>query len=95
MTESREDHVDAEFEPPLGPLESTVARIQAEVLGIDRIGRSDSFYDFGGTSLQAIRICTRIERETGRQAQPEWLFEFDVLSEFVSLLPAPGGEAAP
>jgi mycobactin peptide synthetase MbtE len=89
LTESREQLVDAEYEPPQGPLESTVARIQAEILGVDRIGRSDSFYDFGGTSLQAIRICTRIEREAGRQAHPASLFEFDVLSEFVSRLPAP------
>lgn len=90
LTESREQLVDAEYEPPRGPLEIMVAQILAEVLGIDRIGRSDSFYDFGGTSLQAIRICTRIERETRRQALPAWLFESDIVSEFAARLPAPG-----
>lgn len=89
MTETREELIDTDYEPPKGPLETTVARITAEVLGIDRIGRADSFYDFGGTSLQAIRICTRIERETGRQARPDWLFDTDILSEFASRLESP------
>ena len=89
MAESREQLVAAEYEPPQGPLETTVAHILAEILDVDRVGRSDSFYDFGGTSLQAIRICTRVGRRTGRQVDPASLFEFDVLSEFVGQLPAP------
>lgn len=86
LTEIRAQLVDTDYEPPRGALETTVARIEAEVLDVDRVGRSDSFYDFGGTSLQAIRICTRIERETGRQAQPIWLFDSDVLSDFTERL---------
>ena len=84
MTESREQLVDAEYEPPQGPLETTVAHILAEILDVDRIGRSDSFYNFGGTSLQAIRICTRIGRQTRRHVNPASPFEFETLSEFVS-----------
>jgi hypothetical protein len=98
LTETREELIDTDYEPPEGPLETTVARITAEVLDIDRIGRADSFYDFGGTSLQAIRICTRIERETGRQARPDWLFDTDILSEFASRLKSPaaaGGTGPP
>jgi amino acid adenylation domain-containing protein len=93
LSESREQLVDAEYEPPQGPLETTVADIVAEILDVDRIGRSDSFYDLGGTSLQAIRICTRIGRQTGRQVNPAALFEFDVVSDFVSQLPMPGPAA--
>ncbi len=86
MPESREQFVDTEFEAPRDPLESLVAKIQAEVLDIDRVGRSDSFYDFGGTSLQAIRICARVERDIGCKALPVWLFESDILSDFVQRL---------
>ena len=86
LTEIREQLVDTQYEPPQGMLETTVAQIEAEVLGVDRIGRSDSFHDFGGTSLQAIRICARIERETGRQVEPNWLFDTDILSEFTERL---------
>jgi hypothetical protein len=86
MAEARESFIDGEFEAPAGELEAAVARIAAEVLGVDKIGRTDSFYDFGGTSLQAIRVCARVEKETGYRALPVWIFTHDVLADFVSQL---------
>lgn len=90
MSERREEFIDTEYVAPQGELEACVARILAEVLGVDLIGRNDSFYDFNGTSLQAIRICARIEREAGYRAQPLWMFEDDVLANFVSRLTTHG-----
>ncbi|HEX6076184.1 MAG TPA: phosphopantetheine-binding protein [Micromonosporaceae bacterium] len=86
MTEHREDFVDTEYVAPEGELEEAVAGISAEVLGVTRVGRTDSFYDFGTTSLQAVRICARIHRLTGIQALPVWLFDNDVLADFVQRL---------
>jgi non-ribosomal peptide synthetase component F len=86
VPENREHFIDDAFEAPKDSLESLVAKIQAEVLDIDRVGRLDSFYDFGGTSLQAIRICARVERDLGCKALPVWLFESDVLADFVQRL---------
>lgn len=86
MAESREDFTDEEYTAPDGDLEAAVAAIIADVLGVDRIGRLDSFYDYGGTSLQAIRICTRIEGKLGIKATPLWLFENDVLKDFAGQL---------
>jgi len=63
-----------------------VAGICAEVLGVSRVGRTDSFYDFGATSLQAVRICARINRLTAIQALPVWLFAHDALADFVARL---------
>jgi hypothetical protein len=88
MAGIREQFVETAFEAPRGHLELRVAKIQAEVLDVDRIGRADSFYDFGGTSLQAIRICARVERDVGCKALPVWLFESDVLSDFVERIEA-------
>jgi acyl carrier protein len=84
VLESREEYLDSNFVPPANALESTVAEIQAEILGIDRLGRTDSFFDFGGTSLQAVRICARIEKQTGHRVVPAWLFVHDVLADFVA-----------
>lgn len=86
MTEPREDFVDTEYVAPEGELEQAVADISAEVLGVARVGRTDSFYDFGTTSLQAVRICARLHRVTGIQALPVWLFDNDVLADFVQRL---------
>jgi hypothetical protein len=82
MSESREQFVDTAFEEPDGEVEQSIARVIADVLDVDRIGRTDSFYDFGGTSLAAIKICARLEHEHGWRAQPAWLFISDVLADF-------------
>lgn len=82
MSESREHFVDSEFEEPAGEVEQSIARVIADVLDIDRVGRMDSFYNFGGTSLAAIKICARLEYEFGWHAQPTWLFGSDIVADF-------------
>jgi acyl carrier protein len=88
MSESRKRFVDHLFEKPCGEVEQSVARIIADVFDIDHVGRMDSFYDFGGTSLEAIRICARVESELGYQAQPDWLLTSDIVADFASKLQA-------
>jgi acyl carrier protein len=80
----RDDFVDGGFEQPVGWLETSVAEIGAQVLQVDRIGRSDSFFDFDATSMDALKICARIEAEMGYRVPPHWLFENDVLADLVS-----------
>ena len=82
MTNVRESCVESPFEEARTPLEASITRILADILEIDRIGRTDSFYDFGGTSLQAIRVCARIETEAGYRVMPAWLLESDVVADF-------------
>jgi hypothetical protein len=82
MIERRKDLTDTAYEPPEGDLEKLIATVQTEVLDLDLIGRGDNYFDLGGTSLQAMRICTRIQRETGYKVIPAWLFEDAVLSDF-------------
>ncbi|TNH28005.1 hypothetical protein FHG89_16295 [Micromonospora orduensis] len=82
MSESREQFVDSAFIEPDGEVEQSIARIIADVLAVDRVGRTDSFYDFGGTSLAAIKICARLAQERGWRAEPAWLFINDVVADF-------------
>jgi len=48
------------FVEPEGPVEKEVASIWAEVLGVQRIGATDNFFDLGGDSLRATQIISRI-----------------------------------
>jgi hypothetical protein len=96
MSERREQLTDNAFEEPDGEMERLIAHVIADVLGVDRVGRTDSFYDFGGTSLAAIKICARLERECGRRAEPAWLFDTDIVTDFarrVRSASAPAAEA--
>jgi acyl carrier protein len=83
VTESRDVVCKVEYEVPADELEEQVAAVIAEVLNVDQVGRRDSFYDLGGGSLAAIRICARIERALGFRIDPVWLLDHDELADFV------------
>jgi amino acid adenylation domain-containing protein/thioester reductase-like protein len=49
------------FVPPSTTVESTLADIWSEILGVERIGIKDNFFDLGGHSLVAAQILAKIE----------------------------------
>ncbi|MCR6651364.1 MAG: AMP-binding protein [Cellvibrionaceae bacterium] len=52
------------YEAPRGELETIIARIWQDVLGIDRIGRDDHFFELGGHSLLALKAIQRAQIQT-------------------------------
>ncbi|MHC3424448.1 non-ribosomal peptide synthetase [Streptomyces sp. DT18] len=54
---------DAGFEKPRDATEITLARMWTEILGLDRIGVHDHFFDVGGHSLLAVRLSAAIRAE--------------------------------
>jgi amino acid adenylation domain-containing protein len=74
----------AGFAPPRTPREELLAWIWEEVLGVERIGRHDHFFDLGGHSLLAVRVLTRV-REAFRVELPlRTLFQAPTLAELAS-----------
>jgi amino acid adenylation domain-containing protein len=57
-----EDFGQRPYEAPDGPLEQALAVLWCELLGIQRVGRHDSFFDLGGHSLLAVRLAAAIRR---------------------------------
>ena len=53
------------FVPPATEDEHRLAGLWREVLGVDAIGRTDSFFDLGGHSLLVARLLRRVEAEFG------------------------------
>lgn len=51
-----------QYAEPVGPTETALAAIWAEVLGVDRVGRHDNFFALGGHSLLALRVLERMRR---------------------------------
>jgi thioesterase domain-containing protein len=56
-----------DFVPPEGDAERRLATIWREVLGVETIGRNDSFFDLGGHSLLVAKLLRRVEAEYGRK----------------------------
>ncbi len=76
---------------PCGSLPDTdteirLAVIWQEVLGIPIVGKTDSFFDVGGNSLNAMRILARIYHEMDREITLKFFFNHPRLQDLASLI---------
>ncbi|MBE3560030.1 MAG: amino acid adenylation domain-containing protein [Ktedonobacteraceae bacterium] len=76
--------LEAAFVAPRTPLEEQLARIWAEVLGIDRVGIHDNFFDLGGASIQSLQVIAKAE-EAGIHLAPEQIFEHQTIAELAAV----------
>ncbi|MFE0750411.1 amino acid adenylation domain-containing protein, partial [Gordonia sp. NPDC058843] len=64
----------SEFVAPGTPVEQAIADAYAEILGVERVGASDSFFDLGGNSLSATRVAAALRDRNGFDIELAWLF---------------------
>ena len=60
---------------PASPAQELLAGIWAQVLGVDRVGATDSFFDLGGHSLLATQVISRIRGVFGVEVALAALFD--------------------
>lgn len=65
----------AVYTEPRNELESRLASIWQEVLGVDRIGIDDNFFALGGHSLLAVQIILRANKQLGVSLSLRALFD--------------------
>ena len=75
-----------EYVAPVGADEAAVAAAFADVLGVDRIGVTDSFFDLGGNSLSAMRLAARAGDALGSEVSVRDVFEAPTVRELVELV---------
>jgi amino acid adenylation domain-containing protein len=59
---------------PRTEMETVIADIWRQVLGVDRVGVYDNFFDLGGHSLLAMQVVARLEKKIGLRVQPREMF---------------------
>ncbi|WP_156438606.1 non-ribosomal peptide synthetase, partial [Bradyrhizobium valentinum] len=69
------------YEPPQGEIETALAEIWAELLGVERVGRRDHFFELGGHSLLAVQLLSRLSRAVGVELPLTRLFAKPVLAD--------------
>jgi acyl carrier protein len=70
-----------EWIPPATPLEEVLARVTAEVLGRERVGMRDNFFDLGGHSLLATQLVSRLTQSHGIEVTLQMVFDAADLGE--------------
>jgi aryl carrier-like protein len=81
------------YVPAASVVETQLARIWAEVLGLNRVGVRDNFFELGGDSILSIQVVARA-RQAGLRLTPRQVFQHQTIAELASVVTiAP--EAAP
>ncbi|GAA5046551.1 hypothetical protein GCM10023318_12080 [Nocardia callitridis] len=84
-----------EFRAPATPVQQLVAGVFAEVLGLDRVGLDDSFFDLGGNSLIATQLVSKLSTTLDSRVSVRALFDAPVVAELAAHICSGAESAAP
>ena len=76
--------IETGYVSPRTPVESVLAEIWAEVLGLERVGVEDNFFALGGDSIRGIQIVARAMQRNVRVA-PRQLFQHQTVAELAAV----------
>ena len=85
--------LDNEYVEPGDEVERTLVAYWEDLLGVDRIGVKDSFFDLGGHSLIAVRLFAQVRKAYQVDYPISVLFEAPTVEAFASMIKAQIGGA--
>ncbi|CPS40978.1 Probable peptide synthetase NRP [Mycobacteroides abscessus] len=84
--------VGTDYRAPSGPVEKILADIYAQVLGVDRVGVDESFFDLGGDSILSMQVVSRA-RAAGVHCRPRDIFVEQTVSAVAAVASLSDGRA--
>lgn len=73
-----------EYRPPTGPTEELVAQVAGELLGLEQVGRDDSFFGLGCDSIRAVHLAEQVGARLGREIPVSRLYEYPTVRELAA-----------
>ncbi|MDF5731657.1 MAG: amino acid adenylation domain-containing protein [Rhizonema sp. PD38] len=77
---------EAEYIAPRTLVEEMLAKIWAEVLGLEKVGIDDNFFDLGGHSLKATRVLSRVQEAFQIELPQISLFDEPMIAKFSQVI---------
>ena len=74
-------HLGKQYSPPRSPIEQELTNIWASLLGVERVGINDNFFDLGGHSLLATQVVSRVRQTYGLDIPLQRMFETPTVAE--------------
>ena len=82
------------FRAPQTPTEKVLAGIYAQVLGLERVGVDDSFFELGGDSILSMQVVARA-RAAGVLCRPHDIFVEQTVARLARVAGVTGGQTGP
>ncbi|MGX7674551.1 amino acid adenylation domain-containing protein [Plantactinospora sp. DSM 117369] len=79
---------------PLDSVEAVVAEVWRDVLGVDRAGRHDNFFDLGGHSLLLMQVRSTLQERLDRPVEVVDLFRYPTVASLAAHLSGGASGAA-
>ncbi|EID17508.1 linear gramicidin synthetase subunit D [Mycobacterium xenopi RIVM700367] len=79
------------YRPPTSPVEEILAGIYAQVLGVERVGIDDSFFELGGDSISAMRLVAAVNTGLDAGLSVRAVFEAPTVAQLATLIDGDGG----
>ena len=88
-----------EYTAPQNEVQRVLTEVWSEVLGVDRVGIHDDFFELGGASLKSLQIVSAAEAKGVSLAEeslsPALLFEYPTIAQLAELLSMVGPSPQP
>ncbi len=77
--------IESEYVAPRDEVEQVIVDTWKDVLGLDRVGIYDNFFDLGGDSIISLQVVNRLKKK-GFGIQPKDIFEYQSIAELAPMV---------
>ncbi|MGK2870419.1 MAG: amino acid adenylation domain-containing protein, partial [Mycobacterium sp.] len=89
------DYITGVYRAPSGAVEEILAGVYADVLGVERVGSDDSFFDLGGDSITAMRLIAAVNTSLHTNLAVRTVFEAPTIAELAPRIGEDAGRLEP
>ena len=89
------EYTAGQYRAPGSAIEEILAGIYAQVLGLERVGADDSFFDLGGDSLLAMRLIAAVNAGLDADLSVRAVFDAPTVAQLAPRIGAGGGGLEP